>query len=392
MARTPLPPRPVAAAAVATAAVAAAVATRALVGRGCLAAAVASTLAAALTAVAWPRFATDTLGLHGTSFAGPTSGGDWPLLGRVAELATALKDRRMCFLFADWRAAAGAPNYQVWTAGTRRVFITNPIDVRYVLARADPPRDLSLLGVFGLVVSPQVLLLTRGDIHTRTRRLLQAPLNGDSVLAIAVRVALAEVGGRGGRFARALATAAAASSDAAKGSTNSYASSTLSVSHLFEHMALSVIHQLLVSQPLPSDEILDKLNSTLPLAAPVQIVPAPKVFAPRAAARLRALGDYFIALYESHEAARRAAYADGSWDPVPPKDILDVLLADVDEPKGAYRGDRRRLSADFMLLLSAGYDTTVRDEGELAGCVLLAAHRPEQRPMSIALAVVISSH
>lgn len=384
MARAPLPPRPVAAVAVAAAAAATAAATRALVGGGWLAAVAASGLAAVLTAVAWPRFATDTLGVHGTSFATPTSGGDWPLLGRLAELAAGVKNRRMCFLFADWRAAAGAPNYQVWTGGTRRIFITNPIDVRYVLARADPPRDTSVVGVLGLVVSPQVLLLTSGDIHTRSRRLLQAPLNADSVLAMAVRVVVAEVGGRGGRLGRALASAAAASGDAAEGSTDTSAGTTLCLSQLFERMTLSVIHHVMVSQPLPSDEILDKLNSTLPLAAPVQMVPAPSVFAPRATARLRALGDYFISSYQSHEAARRSAYADGSWDPVPPKDILDVLLADVDEPKGAYRGDRRRLAADYMLLLSAGYDTTVRGEGELTGCAIFDGC-PQLGSMSLAV-------
>lgn len=362
MARTPLPPRPVAAAAVAAAVAVAAAATPTVFGGGWRAAAVASALVAALTAMAWPRFATDILGLHGTSFPMPASRGDWPLVGRLAEMAAAVKDRRVCFLFADWRVAAGVPNWQVWTGGTRRVFITNPVDVRYVLARANPPRDVSLLAAIGLVVSPQVLLLTSGDIHTRARRLVQAPLNADSVLASAVRVALAEVGGRAGRCSNALATAAAASADAAQGSVDSSAARSLCMSRLFERMTLSVIHQVMVSKPLPSDEILDALNSALPLAMPVQMVPAPKIFAPRATSRLRALGDYFVASYESHEAARRAAYADGSWDPVPPKDILDVLLADVDDPQGAYRGDRRRLAADYMLLLSAGYDTTVRGE------------------------------
>lgn len=338
------------------------------------AAAAAAALAALVTALAWPRFATDTLHLHGTSLPVPTGPGDWPLLGRLAQLALAVKARRVCFLFSDWRAAAGAPNWQVWTGGERRVFITNPVDVRYVLARANPPRDVSLLKAIGLAISPQVLLLTVGDIHTRSRRLLQTPLNDDALLAMAVRVVLAEVGGCGGRFANALATAAAASGDAAEGSTDASAGASLRMSRLFERLTLSVIYRAMVSQPLPSDEILDKLNSTLPLVMPVQMVPAPRIFAPRATTRLAALGDHFIASYQGHEAARRAAYADGSWDPVPPKDILDVLLADVDEPKGAYRGDRRRLAADYMLMLSAGYDTTAHS---LEWAILTLCHHPE---------------
>ncbi|GAB0494234.1 hypothetical protein MMPV_005525 [Pyropia vietnamensis] len=374
MARAPLPPRPVAAVAVAASAALAAAATPIVFGGGWRVAAVASVLVAAFTAVTWPRFATDVLGLHGTSFPTPTSRGDWPLLGRLVEMAAAVKDYRVCLLFADWRVAAGVPNWQVWTGGTRRVFITNPVDVRYVLARANPPRDTSLLAAIGLVISPQVLLLTSGDIHTRTRRLVQTPLNADFLLASSVRVVLAEVGGRGGRFTNALATAAAATAGKAPGSVDSSAEGTLCMSRLFERMTLSVIHQAMVSEPLPSDEILDALNSALPMAMPVQLVPAPEFFAPRATARLRALGDYFIASFESHETARRAAYANGSRDPVPPQDILDVLLADVDDPQGAYRGDRRRLAADYMLLLSAGYDTTAHS---LDWAILTLCRHPE---------------
>lgn len=371
MARAPLPPRPVTAVAVAVAAAAAAVVTPALVGGGWRTAVGAAAAAAALTWLAWPRFATDTLRLHGTSFPAPAGPGDWPLLGRFAELAAAVSRRRMCYLFVDWRAAAGVPNWQVWTAGVRTVFITHPADVRHVLARVNPPRDRKVLAALGMLVSPNMLLMTTGDVHVRTRRLLMLPLNAEAVLALAVRVAVAEAAGPGGRLAKALAaTAAAAAGDAVGGATDAAAAgASLNLSRLLERMTLSVIHEVMVSRPLPSDEVLDRLNSILPLTLPVQMVPSPKkLWAPRAVGRVQALGNYFVAMYERDAAARRAAYADGSWKPVPPKDLLDVLLADVDQPKGAYRGDHVRLAADYTILLAAGYDTTVRDGWGWMGC------------------------
>lgn len=172
----------------------------------------------------------------------------------------------------------------------------------------------------------------------------------------------------GGRLAAALGTAADVADRGAAagtaGAADAAAGGSFCPGQLLEWLTLSVIHEVLVSQPLPSDEILDKLNSLLPLFIPVEMVPSPKkLFAPRAVGRLQAAGAYFKALYVRHEAARLAAYEDGSWKAVPPKDILDVLLADVDQPKGAYRGDRLRLAADYMLLFMAGYDTTVREEG-----------------------------
>lgn len=377
MARTPLPPWPVTAVAVAAAAAAAAVVTPALVGGGWRTAVVAAAAAAALTRLAWPRFATDTLRLHGTSFPAPASPGDWPLLGRFAELAAAVSSRRMCYLFADWRAAAGAPNWQVWMAGARTVFITHPADVRHVLARVNPPRDRQVLAALGLFVSPDMLLLTSGDVHVRARRLLVPPLNAEAALALAVRVVVAEAAGPGGRLAKALAaTAATAAGDTVRGGTDAAAAgASLNMSRLLERMTLSVIHEVMVSRPLPSDEVLDRLNSILPLSMPVGIVPPPKkLWAPRAVGRIQAVGDYFVAMYKRDAAARRAAYADGSWKPVPPKDLLDVLLADVDQPKGAYRGDHVRLAADYMILLAAGYDTTVRDQGGVAAFALFLSN------------------
>jgi len=362
-----LPPRPVAAAAIAAAAATACFAAPILLGCGRVGAALAAILAASLTAVTWPRFATDTLGLHGTIFPVPAGPGDWPILGRAAQFKSAVTSRSLCLVYAGWRVAAGARNFAVWTAGTRRIWVTHPEDVRYVMARVNPPRDVKLLAPMGLVISPNMLLLTAGESHTRTRRLLQGPLNTDAVLAMAVRVVLADVGGATGRFGAALAAAAgreAAAADDEVGSTDGPGGgSPLRFEDLCEQLTLSVIHQVLVSAPVPDQVFVDKIHSALPLTMAAMGVPAPKLLARRAVARLRAVGEYFIASYTNHEVARRAAYADGSWNPNPPKDVLDVLLADIDEPKGAYRGDRIRLAADFMLFLSAGYDTTVCVEG-----------------------------
>lgn len=379
MARAPLPVQPVTAVAVAAAAAAAAAVTPSLVGGGWGAALAAAAAAAALTSLAWPRFATDTLRLHGTVFPSPATPGDWPLVGRVAGLAAAVAARRVCYLFADWRAAAGAPNWQVWMAGSRTVFITHPADVRHVLARVNPPRDTAALASLGLLLSPRMALLTAGDIHTRWRRLVVPPLNADRVLAVAVAAVVADVAGGGGRLAAALGTAADVADRGAAagtaGAADAAAGGSFCPGQLLEWLTLSVIHEVLVSQPLPSDEILDKLNSLLPLFIPVEMVPSPKkLFAPRAVGRLQAAGAYFKALYVRHEAARLAAYEDGSWKAVPPKDILDVLLADVDQPKGAYRGDRLRLAADYMLLFMAGYDTTAHS---LEWGILTLCRHPE---------------
>eukprot|EP00168_Porphyra_purpurea_P014743 TRINITY_DN4302_c0_g1_i2.p1 TRINITY_DN4302_c0_g1~~TRINITY_DN4302_c0_g1_i2.p1 ORF type:complete len:433 (-),score=112.80 TRINITY_DN4302_c0_g1_i2:213-1511(-) len=230
------------------------------------------------------------------------------------------------------------------------------------MARVNPPRDMKLLAPMGLVISPEMLLLTAGDSHNRTRRLLQGPLNTGAVLAMAVRVVLADVGGTAGRFGAALAAAAERGTPAANdhvGSTDGHVGgSSLRFDDLCEQLTLSVIHQMLVSAPVPDQVFVDKIHSVLPLTMAAMGVPVPQILARRAVARLRVVGDFFVASYASHEAARRVAYADGSWDPTPPKDVLDVLLADIDQPKGAYRGDRVRLAADFMLFLTAGYDTT----------------------------------
>lgn len=110
MARAPLPVQPVTAVAVAAAAAAAAVVTPSFVGGGWGASLTAAAVAAALTSLVWPRFATETLRLHGTVFPSPATLGDWPLVGRVADVAAAVAARRVCYLFADWRAAAGSPN------------------------------------------------------------------------------------------------------------------------------------------------------------------------------------------------------------------------------------------------------------------------------------------
>eukprot|EP00168_Porphyra_purpurea_P014742 TRINITY_DN4302_c0_g1_i1.p2 TRINITY_DN4302_c0_g1~~TRINITY_DN4302_c0_g1_i1.p2 ORF type:complete len:202 (-),score=56.63 TRINITY_DN4302_c0_g1_i1:907-1512(-) len=187
------------------------------------------------------------------------------------------------------------------------------------MARVNPPRDMKLLAPMGLVISPEMLLLTAGDSHNRTRRLLQGPLNTGAVLAMAVRVVLADVGGTAGRFGAALAAAAERGTPAANdhvGSTDGHVGgSSLRFDDLCEQLTLSVIHQMLVSAPVPDQVFVDKIHSVLPLTMAAMGVPVPQILARRAVARLRVVGDFFVASYASHEAARRVAYADGSWDP-----------------------------------------------------------------------------
>lgn len=323
---------------------------------GSAAAAVAvAVAAAAVVSITWPRFATDTLRLHGSVFPIVPGPGDAWLFGRWHELAAAVAGRRACFLYASWRARAAAPNFQVWTAGTRRVVLTHPEDVGYVLARACPPRDVDRMRVFGLPISPRVLILSQGATHAATRRLLAGPLADARVLDGGIRGLLTDVADEGGAVGGVLAAAADAGIPA-------------DMAVVAELLTLRVIHRVMVSAPPPPDNgLLHALQTLLPLLLPAAVVPFPHLFLRGRVARIRAVGRRFVDSLAWHEAARRAAYADGSARQSPPGDLLDVFLADVDAPGGTYGGDRVRLAADYMALMVAGFDTTVRGGGGRSG-------------------------
>lgn len=351
--RVVLPPRPVAAAVLLCSTAAAAAAAHHLRGwHPALAAVVAAVTVGPLVAATWPRFATDTLGLHGTVLPGVPGGGDGWLLGRSRQLAAAMGAKRTCFLLSEWRAAAGTPNYQVWLAGVRRVVLSHPADVAHVLGRVCPPRDASWMRAFGLPISSKVLILTTGGEHAAARRLLAAPLADDAVLrAVAAGVA-ADVNaeGAGGGGGAALGRALAAAADA--GAPADVAAAT-------QAMTLRVVHRVMVSAPATDGvDFGPAIAGLVPLLVPLTLVPLPAVFARRRLGRVRAIGDLYRRCLAHHEAARRAAYAAGAWPRVPPRDVLDVLLADAD--RGGLYADRDRLAADWMVLMMTGVDSTVR--------------------------------
>ncbi|KAK1869747.1 hypothetical protein I4F81_012213 [Pyropia yezoensis] len=353
--RVVLPPQPLAhiVTAVSTAATYGAV--RQLLGCPPWVAAAAAAVAAPLVALCWPRFATDTLRLHGTVLPGVPGDGDGWLLGRAPELARAMAAKRTCFLVTAWRAAAGTPNYQVWLAGKRRVYLSHPTDIAHVLGRVCPPRDRRWMRAFGLPISPKVLILTAGAEHAAARRLLAAPLADGRVLAAAAAGVVADVwaegGGGGGAADAPVGGPLAAAADGG---------GAADVAAAAEAITLRAMHRTMVSVPATAGaDFGPALRALFPLLLPLMLVPAPGVFAPRRLARIRAVGDRFRRYMVHHEAARRAAYDAGRWPRSQPRDILDVLLADADGG-GVYAGDRDRLAADFMALLVAGVDTTAQ--------------------------------
>ncbi|GAB0493461.1 hypothetical protein MMPV_004743 [Pyropia vietnamensis] len=343
--RVVLPPQPLAHIVTAVSTAATYVAVRHFLGwRASLAAAIAA-IAAPLVALRWPRFATDTLRLHGTVLPGVPGAGDGWFLGRAPQLIKAMAAKRTCFLMTGWRSASGVPNYQVWLGGKRRVFLSHPADVAHILGRVCPPRDMRWVRGFGLPVSPKVLILTSGEEHKAVRRLLAAPLADGRVLSWAAEGVLADVASDVGPVGGALATAA-------------HDGIPADMAAVSEAVTLRAIHRVMVSVPGTAGiDFGPALASLFPLLVPLMFVPAPGVLAPARLARIRAVGDLFRKSMTSHEAARRAAYAAGTWPRSPPRDILDVLLADADAG-GVYGGSRDRLAADFMALMVAGGPTT----------------------------------
>ncbi|KAK1869745.1 hypothetical protein I4F81_012211 [Pyropia yezoensis] len=374
--RVVLPPQPLAHIVTAVSTAATFLVVRHLLGCPPWVAAVAAAVAAPLVALCWPRFATDTLRLHGTVLPCVPGDGDGWFLGRAPQLVRAMAAKRTCFLMTAWRAAAGRPNYQVWLAGKRRVYLSHPADVAHVLGRVCPPRDMRWVRGFGLPVSPKVLILTSGEEHRAVRRLLAAPLADGRVLGWAAAGVLADVAADGGPVGGALAAAAAAGEPA-------------DMAAAAGAVTLRAIHRVMVSVPGTGGVAFGPaLAALFPLLVPLMLVPAPGVFAPRRLARIRAVGDLFRQSMAAHEAARRAAYAAGTWPRSPPRDILDVLLADADAG-GVYGGSRDRLAADFMALMVAGGPTTAHSLEW--GIYLLCTHPDVQARVRAEVATVLPS-
>jgi len=334
-------------------------------------AAVAATVAAAATLV-WPRVATDVLGLHGTVFPAPADGGDLPLLGRLLQVLAATADHALAQRFMAWQRHVGfGINFQFYVFGSRTVVLVDPADVRAVVVRADPPRDQQMLRHFGTPISADLLFLIPDPHHAAARRLMHPFLSGAPTADGVLRVVNAELGrcADAGAGAVAPVAAAAAAGEAAAGPSwadrldaLAAAGTAVDLDELMTEFTLGVMHQLLFSSSPSAEETTataTRLHRLITHITALSGLPLPNVVSPTKMAAARATGDEFVAYAAKMEARRRAEYAAGTAAPTPPRDMLDIFLADLDQPGGAYEGDRRRVAADLLFYLMAGYDTTV---------------------------------
>jgi len=349
-------------------------------------------LAATAAAVAvvgtlvWPRVATDGLGLHGTVFPSPADGGDEPLLGRLRQLHGAASGRALAQQYSAWQRAVGAGvNYQIYLFGRRLVVLVDPADVRAVTVRVDAPRDAAMLRHFGTPISADMLFLVPDPRHAAARRLVHPFLSGAPTAETVLRVVHAELG------AALDAAPAPAAGDSAPArwvdrlDALAAAGAPVDVDDLMADFTLGVMHQLLYSCAPDAAEVRATAKMLLGLTSDMMAAgghPFPRITGRALMASLRSTGDHFVAYAAKMEARRRAEYAAGTAAPTPPRDMLDLLLADLDKPGGAYEGDRRRVAADLLFYQLGGYDTTVRGRrarGDSAGETGVAGGRVTMR-------------
>jgi len=379
MGGSPLPPRPVCAAVVAAIATTAAIIAAALTDGSVIATLSVAGVAATIALMVWPRFATNTLCLHGTPLPEVKGPGSLPLVGRLVQVLAAIRGQRFAFLMVEWAAAAGAPNFQVWLgAAARSVVLTHPADVRYVLGRANPPRDVYVFGAVGLSVGVDSYFLSTGAVHAQTRALLMGPLNAERTMKTAVAVVEAELGAtpRGGAAAGAMACGTPGGLPAAAA-----AGTHVDVKVLASGLTLETIHAVVVSAPAPVQPYATIVGDSWAALRGVRLMPAPCLLVPHRVASIKARMDYMIASVNHHEAERRNAVAAGRWVAEPPTDVLDVLMSERDSGgiEGIYEGGHpTRMARDLITLIMAGYGTTVRKSRGVNGTVARGAMNVER--------------
>eukprot|EP00170_Pyropia_yezoensis_P005011 contig_20395_g5025 len=327
---------------------------------------VAAAATAILTALVWPRVATDVLGLHGTSFPSPVDGRAWPLLGQLPQLLAESQANALAHQFVNWQQRIGwGVNYQIYVFGRRHVVLVDPDDVRAVTMRVDPPRDPGMLRHFGTPLSVDTLFLVPGARHDTARRLVHPFLSGAPTTECVLRVvneslwgvhpqAVGAGGAQGGGatpFPRW-----AAHLDALADSGEPFDIDDISTS-----ITIDVIETLLYSTSSDMADLATKKEWMLRLINDMTVLaglPVPELLGSARMASLKKTGNNFLADFERLAARRQAAYADGSAAAQPPRDMLDIMLADLGQATGVYEGDRRRVAADLLFYLLAGYDTT----------------------------------
>ncbi|GAB0489971.1 hypothetical protein MMPV_001198 [Pyropia vietnamensis] len=363
-------PVPTAAVAVAFASASAAALAAALTDGGGAASwaavAIAAIATAILTTVVWPHIATDMLGLHGASLPTPVDGRDWPLLGRVPQVVVASHDKVLSHQYVAWQRLVGwGVNYQIYFFGRRHVVLANAEDVRAVTVRADAPRDRGMLRHFGTALSPDILFLVSEPRHGTARRLVHSFLSGTPTTETVLRMVNESLWGVHPQTAGANNARGAAAAPSSRWATHFEAladsGEPVDIDGLMTDVTVDVIHNLLYSvSPSMADlaskkewmfRLIDDLTKLVGL-------PLPELLGASCMASMHATGDRFLEEFEALEARRRASYANGSAAS-PPRDLLDIMIADLDKGKsGVYEGDRRRVAADLMFYLLAGYDTT----------------------------------
>lgn len=351
--RVLLPPLPTAVAAVAVSSAAAAAAAAAVLAPtdplGWAAVLAVALAAAAAGTVGWPPLATDVLGLHGSSLPTVRTGGHSALAGLFLAYVRAGNAKRLVELLCDWQATVGhGVNYQVYFFGRRVVHLVDPVDVRHVQVRVNPPRDGPTMRHFGTPITPDVLVLLDDRRHAAARRLVGPFLLGPGTTDAVLRVVNDQLGPTGSWTRRLDALASAGE--------------VCDVDSLLVDFTLGVIHEVLFSEPWVDADAHGRARTALTDFFRLQylsFVPAPGLFSPRSVAALRAAGDFFVNYVGAMEARRRAAYADGSRARAPAADLFDILLADLDSSGGVYESPRR-VAADVMIFLAGGFDSTVR--------------------------------
>lgn len=367
-----LPPLPTAAVAVAATTACSALLVSALIpGNGAASWVVVATTAAAtaiLTTLTWPHLATDVFGLHGASFPSPADGRSWPLLGRLPQLLAASRKKAMAHQYVNWQRDVGwGVNYQIYTLGRRTVVLVHPDDVRAVTMRVNAPRDRVKLRPFGTPLSAEMIFLAHDPSHSNARRLVHPFLSGTPTTETVLRVVNKTLWGAHPRAVGADgAQAAAAPPPRWAAYLEEFADSgkPMDVDDLATSITVEVIYNLLFSSSLDLAELAAQKEQMIRIIHDTTMLvglPAPELLGRARMASLRAAGDRFFDQLQRIAARRREAYTDGSASAQPPRDLLDIMLADLDKSieTGAYNGDLRRMGADMLFYVLAGYDTTV---------------------------------
>lgn len=265
--------------------------------------ATAAATTAIVTALVWPRVATDVLGLHGTSFPSPADGGDMPLLGRVPQLVTAARGKTLVHTYLDWQRRVGwGVNHQFYTLGRRAVVIVDPDDIRAVAMRLNAPRDQRKLRFFGTPLSADMLFVVPDPRHDNARRLVHPFLSGTPTTETVLRVVNETLWGVPSRSvgsdgARSGGGAAPPARWAAHLEALADSGESVDIDDLATSFTVHMIYALLYSETPSLSELADEKDRLIRLIADTTALvglPAPELLGRARMTSLRKAGDKFF--------------------------------------------------------------------------------------------------